>query len=155
MKGFYLIMLNFLSLTLNSCAGAGLASAHCPKVAAGSKAAGACTPGTCPDATPGWSEQSHAGIKPKLSTEVPKDPPHANQLPRGLCVGEAPPNWLGSHLMLVLLWLWHLAELVHTLLPSVFKIPLGACAWGICCPCRSCRGDGEAQLVVDHCLPLR
>lgn len=34
MKGFYLIMLNFLSLTLNSCTGAGLASAHCPKVAA-------------------------------------------------------------------------------------------------------------------------
>lgn len=56
--------------------GAGLAGAHSPKAAAGANALG-----TCPDAILGWLEQSHADIKPKLSTEVLKDSSHDNQLP--------------------------------------------------------------------------
>lgn len=47
-KGLYLIMLNFLSLMLNFCSGAGLTSAQ-----NSSKAAGACTPETCPGTTLG------------------------------------------------------------------------------------------------------
>lgn len=94
-------MLNFLSLMLNSCTGAGGTSAHWPRAAPGSKGTGARTSGTFPDATLGWSEQSRAGIKPQLSTEVPKVPSHDSQVLRGQWVGEAPPNRLGSRLMLV------------------------------------------------------